>query len=43
MEKEGRLLFPLSITVHHATTDGYHVSEFFKEFQTKADNFLELI
>lgn len=43
MEKEGRLLFPLSITVHHATTDDYHVSEFFKEFQTKADNFLELI
>lgn len=28
-----KLLLPVSISVHHATCDGYHVSMFFKELQ----------
>ncbi|MDD2647802.1 MAG: CatA-like O-acetyltransferase [Eubacteriales bacterium] len=32
-EAGGRTLMPLSITVHHATTDGYHVKEFLDELQ----------
>lgn len=30
---EEKLLLPVSISVHHATCDGYHVSMFFKELQ----------
>jgi hypothetical protein len=30
-EEEGRLLLPLSMTCHHATTDGYHVSLFLEQ------------
>ena len=32
-EKDGRKMMPLSITVHHATCDGYHVGVFFNKFQ----------
>ena len=38
-EKEGRILLPLSITCHHATTDGYHVSRFLEELQRDMDAF----
>lgn len=27
------ILMPLSVTVHHATTDGYHLKQFFEELQ----------
>jgi Chloramphenicol O-acetyltransferase len=27
-ERDGRILMPLSLTCHHATTDGWHVSRF---------------
>ncbi len=30
---DGRLLMPLSVTVHHATTDGYHLKVFFEGLQ----------
>lgn len=33
VESGERLLMPLSITVHHATTEGYHLKEFFEELQ----------
>ena len=33
-EKEERKMMPLSITVHHAVADGYHVSEFLEKFKT---------
>lgn len=38
-EKGERLLMPLSITCHHATTDGYHVNCFLEELQRAMDNF----
>ncbi len=36
-EKEGRLLMPVSIIVNHALVDGYHVGEFFKNYQIELD------
>ena len=33
IECEEKLLMPLSITVHHATTEGYHLKVFFEELQ----------
>ena len=39
IKEDGRLLFPLSLTSHHGTTDGYHVSRFFQRFQEMADGF----
>lgn len=38
-----QLLLPLSITCHHATTDGYHVSKFLEALQKDMDHFRELI
>ena len=32
-EKYGRKIMPLSITVHHAIADGYHVGLFLEKFQ----------
>lgn len=29
----GQIIMPLSVTVHHATTDGYHLKLFFDELQ----------
>lgn len=33
IESGNKLLMPLSITVHHATTEGYHLKLFFEELQ----------
>lgn len=30
---DGKVIMPLSVTVHHATTDGYHLKVFFEELQ----------
>ena len=30
-QQEGKLLMPLSLTCHHATTDGYHISQFLQQ------------
>lgn len=30
---DGKIMMPLSVTVHHATTDGYHLKAFFEELQ----------
>ena len=38
-EKDGRTLMPLSITCHHAATDGYHVSRFLDDLQTAMNEF----
>ena len=38
-ETDGRTLFPLSITCHHAAADGYHVSRFLDGLQAEADTF----
>jgi len=33
VETDSKITMPLSITVHHATTDGYHLKLFFEELQ----------
>lgn len=38
-EKDGKTWMPLSITCHHATTDGYHVHGFLMELQEAMDGF----
>lgn len=38
-EENGRLMMPLSITCHHAATDGYHVNQFLEKLQAEADRF----
>jgi len=40
--KDDKFLLPVSMSVHHATCDGYHVSRFFDEFQSLAEEFGEL-
>ena len=42
-EQVGKVFMPLSITCHHATTDGYHVSRFIETFQHNANKFEEFI
>ncbi len=42
-EKEGKLLLPLSLTCHHATTDGYHIKEFLRSSQNYADHFEQFL
>ena len=39
IREDDKIIFPLSITSHHATTDGYHVAEFYREFQEMANDF----
>jgi len=36
-EVSGRIWMPLSVTVHHATTDGYHLKVFFETLQRLMD------
>ena len=38
-EKDGRLQMPLSLTCHHAATDGYHIKCFFEQLQEEIDRF----
>lgn len=38
-EENGRILMPLSITCHHATTDGYHVKGFLESLQQDIEGF----
>lgn len=33
------LMMPLSMTCHHAATDGYHITRFLEELQKDMDNF----
>lgn len=42
-EKEEKTLLPLSITCHHATTDGYHVKCFLDTLQAEANDFEKYI
>ena len=39
VRRDGRMLLPLSITCHHAATDGWHVQRFLKELQADMDGF----
>lgn len=38
-ERDGRMLMPLSMTCHHATTDGYHIDRFLNELKSDMDSF----
>jgi len=38
-ERDGKRLLPLSIQVHHAVCDGYHVGMFVEKLQNKIDSF----
>ena len=40
-EKDGRIMMPLSITCHHAATDGYHINRFLEALQSEAEAFAE--
>lgn len=42
-DEGNKKLMPLSITVHHATTDGYHINKFLEELQKDMDNFNSFI
>ena len=37
--EDEKLMMPLSMTCHHATTDGYHVSLFLEEIQKEMNQF----
>ena len=37
--QDGKLLMPLSLTCHHATTDGWHVHKFLQTLQKDMDTF----
>lgn len=43
MLEDGKLMMPLSLTCHHAATDGYHVSRFLEQLQEDADRFSQYI
>ena len=38
-EQDGRVYMPLSITCHHAATDGYHISRFLESMQEDINSF----
>lgn len=42
-EEDGKLLMPLSLTAHHATTDGYHIAKFLDNLQNEMDSFEQFI
>ena len=43
IEEDGRLLMPLSVTCHHAATDGYHVHLFLEDLQREMDAFAQYL
>lgn len=42
-EEAGRILMPLSITCHHATTDGYHIKCFLDSLQQDINGFMQYL
>lgn len=42
-EENGRVLLPLSLTCHHATTDGYHVNLFLEDFREDVARFAQYL
>ena len=41
--QEKRILLPISVQVHHAVCDGFHVCRFLNELQEQADHFEKLL
>ena len=33
VEEDGRILMPLSLTCHHAATDGWHITRFLEDLR----------
>ena len=42
-EQDGRVYMPLSLTCHHATTDGYHISRFLESLQADINSFRQYL
>lgn len=42
-QRDGKTWMPLSITCHHAATDGYHVSRFLDALQAEANDFAQYL
>ena len=38
-ETDGKTTLPVSLTVHHAAADGYHMAKFFEDLQAGCDTF----
>lgn len=43
LKEEGRTLMPLSITCHHAATDGYHVHRFLQSLEEDINHFSQFL
>ena len=41
--RDGRCFLPLSLTCHHAATDGYHVAQFLERLQADIDAFTQFL
>ena len=39
VNENGKIMMPLSLTCHHAATDGWHVSRFLEDLQRDMDSF----
>lgn len=42
-EENGRVLMPLSLTCHHATTDGYHINRFIEDLKADIAEFIRCL
>lgn len=42
-EQNGRYIMPLSITCHHATTDGYHINKFLDDLNKDIESFADFV
>ena len=42
-ERDGRVFMPLSLTCHHAATDGYHIKTFLADLQADMERFGEYL
>ena len=43
VRQDERVLMPLSLTCHHATTDGWHASRFLEELQADMTEFRQYL
>lgn len=43
VEQDGKCLMPLSLTCHHAATDGWHVARFLEDLQRDMDDFWQYL
>ena len=41
--RDGRCFLPLSLTCHHAATDGYHLAQFLEQLQADMDAFTQFL